>query len=41
MPLTPKGDKIKRAMIKQYGKKRGTEIFFKSQQSGKIKGTHK
>ncbi|KKM18525.1 hypothetical protein LCGC14_1664850 [marine sediment metagenome] len=40
-PLTAKGEKIKRAMIKQYGKEKGEEIFFKSEQSGKIKGVKK
>ena len=38
MPLTEKGKKIKRAMIKQYGKKKGEEVFYASQR--KIKGTH-
>ena len=41
MPLTEKGKKIKRAMRKQYGKKKGREIFYKSQSKGTIKGTHK
>jgi len=41
MPLTPKGTKILKAMRKQYGKKKGEEVFYKSQKSGKIKGTHK
>ena len=40
-PLTPKGAKIKHAMIKEYGKKRGETIFYKSQAKGTIKGTHK
>jgi hypothetical protein len=41
MPLTEKGHKIKSAMIKQYGHKRGTSIFFASQNKGTITGTHK
>ena len=41
MPLTPKGTKILKAMREQYGKKKGEEVFYKSQKSGKIKGTHK
>lgn len=41
MPLTKKGRKIKSAMIKQYGKERGTSIFFASQKKGTITGTHK
>jgi len=41
MPLTKKGSKIKRAMVKQYGKKKGTQVFYASQKKGTIKGTHK
>ena len=41
MPLTKKGKKIKRAMLKQYGKEKGKEVFSASQKSGTIKGTHK
>ena len=41
MPLTKKGSKILAAMKKQYGAEKGKEVFYKSQQSGKIKGTHK
>lgn len=41
MPLTKKGTKIKRAMAKQYGKKKGTSVFYASQKKGTIKGTHK
>jgi len=41
MPLTKKGKKIKAAMIKQYGKKKGGEVFYKSERSGKIKGIKK
>lgn len=41
MPLTKKGKKIKRAMVKQYGKKKGEEVFYASQKKGTIKGTHK
>jgi len=41
MPLTEKGKKIKRAMVKTYGsKKKGEEVFYASQKKGKIKGTH-
>ena len=40
-PLTPKGAKIKKKMIEHYGAEKGKEVFYKSQQSGKIKGTHK
>ena len=41
MPLTEKGRKIKRAMAKEYGKKRGESVFYASQNAGRIKGTHK
>ncbi len=41
MPLTKKGRKIKSAMVKQYGRKKGTSVFFASQRKGTITGTHK
>lgn len=41
MPLTQKGRKIKRAMTKQYGKKRGEQVFYASERSGRIKGVAK
>lgn len=41
MPLTKKGKKIKGAMQKEYGKKKGEEVFYASQNKGTIKGTHK
>lgn len=41
MPLTKKGKKIKRAMKKHYGKKRGEQVFYASQNKGTIKGTHR
>jgi hypothetical protein len=41
MPLTKKGSKIKSAMTKEYGKKKGDQVFYASQNKGKIKGTHK
>lgn len=41
MPLTKKGQKIKRAMKKQYGKKKGERVFYASQNKGTIKGTHR
>ena len=41
MPLTKKGVKIRRAMRKQYGEKKGDRVFYASQNAGKIKGTHK
>lgn len=41
MPLTPKGEKIKRAMEKQYGKDRGKRAFYASENKGTIKGVTK
>lgn len=41
MPLTTKGEKIKRNMEKEYGKDKGEEVFYASQNKGTIKGTHK
>lgn len=41
MPLSAKGEKIKRAMIKQYGKEKGERVFYASERSGKIKGVKK
>jgi hypothetical protein len=41
MPLTKKGKKILRSMRKQYGKKKGTSVFYASQNKGSIKGTEK
>jgi hypothetical protein len=41
MPLTKKGAKIKRAMSKTYGSKKGERVFYASQNKGVIKGTHK
>ncbi len=40
-PLTEKGRKIKAEMRKEYGKKKGDEVFYASQKKGTIKGTHK
>lgn len=38
MPLTKKGKKIKAAMTKEYGAKKGTSVFYASINKGKIKG---
>ena len=37
-PLTKKGEKIKRAMVEQYGAKKGKQVFFASERKGTIKG---
>lgn len=41
MPLTKKGIKIEHAMEKEYGEKKGKQVFYASQNKGTIKGTHK
>lgn len=38
MPLTSKGREILSAMRKQYGKKKGTSVFYASANAGRIKG---
>ena len=41
MPETSKGKKIKAAMTKQYGAKKGKQVFYASANKGTIKGVHK
>lgn len=41
MPLTKKGEKIKAAMVKEYGEKKGKQVFYASENAGKIKGVKK
>jgi hypothetical protein len=41
MPTTKKGAKIKRAMKKQYGAKKGEQVFHASKNKGTIKGVEK
>ena len=41
MPLTSKGKKIKAAMEKEYGSKKGKQVFYASQNKGTITGTHR
>jgi len=41
MPLTSKGKKIKSAMTKKYGEKKGEDIFYASANKGTIKGVAK
>lgn len=40
MPLTKKGNTILAAMVKEYGVKKGKNVFYASQNKGTIKGTH-
>ena len=41
MPLTAKGEKIRRAMHEQYGAKKGESVFYASINKGTIKGAEK
>jgi len=41
VPLTKKGRKIKASMQKQYGAKKGKQVFYASERSGRIKGVAK
>jgi hypothetical protein len=41
MPLTKKGKKIKTAMKKEYGAKKGESVFYASANKGTIKGVEK
>jgi hypothetical protein len=41
MPLTAKGKKIKTAMKKKYGPKKGEKVFHASKNKGTIKGVEK
>ena len=41
MPLTTKGKKIKASMQETYGAEKGEQVFYASQNVGRIKGTHK
>ena len=41
MPLTTKGSKIKSAMTKKYGEKKGEQVFYASANKGTIKGVEK
>jgi len=40
MPLTKKGEKILKEMKKEYGAKKGEEVFYRSANKGTIKGVH-
>lgn len=40
MPLTKKGEEVMSAMMKEYGAKKGKQVFYASQNKGTIKGTH-
>ncbi len=40
MPLTKKGKEIMANMKKEYGAKKGKQVFYASANKGKIKGVH-
>jgi hypothetical protein len=40
-PLTAKGAKVKKSMEKFYGKDKGEQVFYASENKGKIKGLAK
>ena len=41
MPLSSKGEKIKKAMTEQYGSKKGESVFYASANKGTITGIEK
>lgn len=41
MPLNKKGIKIRKSMRKQYGKKKGDQVFYASENKGTITGVTK
>ena len=41
MPKNAKGEKIFKAMVEHYGPKKGEQVFYASENSGKIKGVTK
>jgi len=41
VPLTGKGEKIKKAMTEQYGKEKGESVFYASANKGTITGIEK
>lgn len=41
MPLNKKGKKILKAMEKEYGKEKGKQVFYASENKGKIKDVKK
>lgn len=41
MPLTTKGKKIKKALSKEYGDKKGESIFYAMRNAGKITGVER
>ncbi len=38
MPLSAKGRKVRNAMRKEYGRKKGDRVFYASENKGRIRG---
>jgi hypothetical protein len=41
MPLNKKGKKILKAVEKEYGTKKGKQVFYAMENKGKVKGVNK
>ena len=41
MPLTKKGEKVKKELVKEYGKKKGTSVLYAMEKKGTAKGLTK
>jgi hypothetical protein len=41
MPLSKKGKKVKAAMEKTYGKRKGEQVFYATEKKGSVKGLTK
>ena len=41
MPMTKKGTKIMKSMMKEYGMEKGKQVFYASKNKGVIKGVEK
>lgn len=41
MPLSKHGKKMMNVMVKEYGKKKGKNVFYAMENSGKLKGVKK
>lgn len=38
MPLSAKGKKVREAMRREYGRKKGDQVFYASENKGRIRG---
>lgn len=41
MPLTEKGKKVKKSLVKQYGKEKGEQVLYAMENKGTAKGLSK